>query len=304
MDFDDFSVLSNDENANPLYASWTKVYVPYCDGSLHQGSKLSPISYKGSNLYFRGANNTIAQFNYLNTKYNFFNASQIVITGTSAGAMAAVAWGNYVYNRAENKDNVLIICDSGIFVSDFYNPFTNSTPGVDEFKYINQIISTETTPPYEECLKEHEVCTTSLVIKYLRPALFVIQSEYDLYGILAILKLTCPLSSFPASLEKCNSTEMDVIEQYRKKTVDILKGVVEDSKNAVWAISCVQHGFLYKTDFYYSKSYLVPGGTGKSILEVLAGFVMRAGQKVNIDEAAWPNNLGCNGKSGFLKREF
>lgn len=123
--------MSNNEDTNPLYASWTKVYIPYCDGGLHQGSKQSPISFKGTNLYFRGANNTKAHFNYLQKKYNFYQAENIVLTGTSAGAIAATSWGNYVYNQAENKGGILVISDSGLFVSDFFNPFTNSTPGVD-----------------------------------------------------------------------------------------------------------------------------------------------------------------------------
>ena len=56
--------------------------------------------------------------------------------------MAAVSWGNYVYNKTDNKDGLLIISDSGLFVSDFVNPFTNSTPGIDEFEYISQLIYT------------------------------------------------------------------------------------------------------------------------------------------------------------------
>ena len=73
-DFGNFSVLSNDVDSNPMYWSWTKVFVPYCDGSLHQGSKIQPISYKGKNLFFRGANNTLAQFNYLHTNFKLFQA--------------------------------------------------------------------------------------------------------------------------------------------------------------------------------------------------------------------------------------
>ena len=37
----------------------------------------------------------------------------------------------------------------------------------------------------------------------------------------------------------------------------------------------------------------------KSILEILAGFVMRAGQKVNIDTVAWPENVACNGMNNI-----
>lgn len=38
-DLSEFTIMSNNENVNPLYATWTKVYIPYCDGVLHQGTK-------------------------------------------------------------------------------------------------------------------------------------------------------------------------------------------------------------------------------------------------------------------------
>lgn len=51
----------------------------------------------------------------------------MVISGTSAGAMATYGWGNYIYNQAINKESVYLMPDSGIFLSDFVNPWTNKT---------------------------------------------------------------------------------------------------------------------------------------------------------------------------------
>jgi hypothetical protein len=78
------------------------VFVPYCDGSVHQGSKLEPITYKEKQIYFRGSNNTIALFNFLSEKFKFFDATQIILSGMSAGGLASIIWGNYVYERAKN----------------------------------------------------------------------------------------------------------------------------------------------------------------------------------------------------------
>lgn len=69
----------------------------------------------------------------MNSKYNLFSAEKVVLSGTSAGAIAAMAWSNSVYKRMKNPQGLLIIFDSGQFVSDFFNPFTNSTPGIDNF---------------------------------------------------------------------------------------------------------------------------------------------------------------------------
>lgn len=140
--------MSNNQLNNPLYYDWTKVYIPYCDGVLHQGSKSAPIDYKGSKLYLRGMNNTFVHFEYLNDKYQLFSAKKIVLSGTSAGAMAAMAWSNTIYNKISNKEGLLLIFDSGQFVSDYFNPITNSTPGVDAYKIIKSLAFTEQSPPY------------------------------------------------------------------------------------------------------------------------------------------------------------
>lgn len=56
-------ILSNDP-ANS-FKDFTKIFIKYCDGSGHQGTKSNPIQYKGSNLYFRGSNLTISKLNHL-----------------------------------------------------------------------------------------------------------------------------------------------------------------------------------------------------------------------------------------------
>lgn len=56
--------LLSDEPSN-YFKDWTKVYLKYCDGSGHQGSASSPISYKDRKLYFRGQNVTIGQLESL-----------------------------------------------------------------------------------------------------------------------------------------------------------------------------------------------------------------------------------------------
>jgi hypothetical protein len=48
-------------NPNNNYRESTRIFIRYCDGSGHQGSRQNPVSYKGANLYFRGHNITVAQ---------------------------------------------------------------------------------------------------------------------------------------------------------------------------------------------------------------------------------------------------
>lgn len=105
-------------------------------------------------MYFRGANNTNAHFDYLHERFGLFDLSEIVISGTSAGAMATYLWGNYIYEKAKYPENVLLIPDSGIFILDFPNPYNNKT-----MEYYTsstyQLVNTETKMPIPECVERY-----------------------------------------------------------------------------------------------------------------------------------------------------
>jgi hypothetical protein len=74
---------------NKLFHDWTKVFVIYCDGSLYFGHRKDPVLHKNRKLFFRGANNTFEVFSYLDKNYDIYNGEKIVLTGISAGGVAA-----------------------------------------------------------------------------------------------------------------------------------------------------------------------------------------------------------------------
>lgn len=71
-------------------------------------------------MYFRGQDLTIATLNHLEQTHGFFSKSQeIMVTGSSAGGVAAFMWVNYVWEKATVK-NVYAVPDAGIFL-DYIN---------------------------------------------------------------------------------------------------------------------------------------------------------------------------------------
>lgn len=128
---------------NPLnnFKNWTKVALKYCDGSGHQGTRANPISYKGTKLYFRGHNITVAQLDDVERTHKLFSeATHIVIGGNSAGGLAAFTWANYIKERAKVA-KVWAFPDSGIFLDsvnvtsgrhDYKNSFKNLVSLVNE----------------------------------------------------------------------------------------------------------------------------------------------------------------------------
>jgi hypothetical protein len=65
--------LSTDVDQN-RFATWTKIIIFYCDGAHHQGYNKEAISYKDTNLYFRGEANTKSHFKWISTQYDFAGA--------------------------------------------------------------------------------------------------------------------------------------------------------------------------------------------------------------------------------------
>lgn len=151
---DKWGILSELADTNPLFSEWTKVWVPYCDGGLHQGTRNRPISYKDKFLYFRGTNNTLETLRYLNETIQFFSADSIVVTGVSAGATATFIWSNHIYDQSVKK-NVVSMPDSGVFINEFVNPFTGKQEMIENSQALKKLINTEIGMPIPECVKDH-----------------------------------------------------------------------------------------------------------------------------------------------------
>lgn len=89
----------------------------YCDGAFHQGNAKSPLKYKDSTLYFRGGVITRSHLQYLHSRYNFKAAQRVVVTGSSAGGMAAFVWADHIKTMVGPQTKYYAIPDSGIFLN-------------------------------------------------------------------------------------------------------------------------------------------------------------------------------------------
>ena len=80
----------------------------------------TPISYKDVQLYFRGYDNTLEQFKFLEDHFDFYNGEKIVLTGVSSGGMGTFFYSTYLYEHTKSA-KVYSIPDSGLFLVDFYS---------------------------------------------------------------------------------------------------------------------------------------------------------------------------------------
>ena len=82
---------------NPTFWNWTHVYVRYCDGGSFSGNRNDAILIENQKMYFRGKRIIDALIDSLNENNQLLSkATDIVISGGSAGGLTIVLHSNYI----------------------------------------------------------------------------------------------------------------------------------------------------------------------------------------------------------------
>ena len=114
-------VLDSDNPANP-FSEYTQVYVPYCTGDIHWGSRDTTYFLPNLGLWtirHRGADNLLAVLDWLKQEgISLKNASDISVVGASAGGYGANFAFAAVAERAGDETALSLVADSGIGVID------------------------------------------------------------------------------------------------------------------------------------------------------------------------------------------
>ena len=115
-------LMNNNASMNPSLATWSKVWLPYCDGASFSGRNAGTVRFDNGNgtvsdLYFRGAYNLEATLDWLmtNATTNFSRAETVVLTGCSAGGLAAYLHADEVAQRVPPTADFRVAPGSGFF---------------------------------------------------------------------------------------------------------------------------------------------------------------------------------------------
>ena len=193
--------LSDNYTINPLMYNWNTIWIIYCDGSSFTGNNITIYSYNNTNLYFRGYINLYETMKYLYYKKGLNNATDIVLSGCSAGGNAVFINNNFIYNNFilktinnnnnNNNINFMSIAHSGFFP--YNNPISNDSDWYKEFEWIYQtqnvsnILDKNCVKYYENTLIQvvYIACLHNIFhhlyyqIKYLHYNQFMIELELD-----------------------------------------------------------------------------------------------------------------------------
>ena len=84
-------VMAVDPATNPAFHSWTMVFLRYCDGSSMSSDRAAPLAEPtapNGTIWFRGRPNLRAQLALLVAEHGLGEATEVVLSGGSAGGLA------------------------------------------------------------------------------------------------------------------------------------------------------------------------------------------------------------------------
>jgi len=113
--------FSPDPKVNSLMYNWNKVFLAYCDGASFSGNNETVTMYQGHPLHFKGFRNLQAYKYDLDFNRKFRQATDVVISGCSAGGLATYLHLDWWREHIIHRTKVVGLPDSGFFL-DFEGP--------------------------------------------------------------------------------------------------------------------------------------------------------------------------------------
>ena len=108
--------LDEDKDFNPDFYDWNHVFVVYCDGAFFAGHRDMPAEINSTKLYFRGHRILVASLKDLLKTKGLNKATDVIITGDSAGGMAAYYHADEIKSMLPESTRFKAAPFSGIFL--------------------------------------------------------------------------------------------------------------------------------------------------------------------------------------------
>jgi len=168
---------------NPLLADWNHVFMVYCDGAYFSGSNDSRVVVNGTTLHFSGKHILDATLSDIASRHNLGTATDVMVGGCSAGAIATFAHLDYIAAKLAPggglglapRARVTGFADSGFYAD---VPFFTTKKA---FAFQAQNASATLS---QECLLQHHSAPHKCLVAevnapYIRTPLFAWQSKFD-----------------------------------------------------------------------------------------------------------------------------
>ncbi|RCV28520.1 hypothetical protein SETIT_5G410800v2 [Setaria italica] len=290
-------ILSNRHRENPDFHNWNIVVIRYCDGASFAGDAEGE-DLDGTKLFFRGLRIWEAVVDELMAK-GLDTAKQAMLTGCSAGSLAALLHCDNFRERFPKDVSVKCLSDAGFFIDEKDLSGERSLRSL-----INGIVHLQNVREAlpKGCLANKDPTECFFppeLIKSISTPTFILNSDYDSWQIRNAL---APNGSYPgqawssckADIRNCSSTQIDVLHGFRKKLVSELKVAEHNRDWGLFIDSCFTH---CQTPFRISWiSRISPRLGNKTIAEAVGDWYFGRREEVKYIDCEYPCNPTCSSR--------
>eukprot|EP00041_Stephanoeca_diplocostata_P013253 m.232158 g.232158 ORF g.232158 m.232158 type:complete len:525 (-) comp19271_c0_seq1:222-1796(-) len=222
MSADVGGVMSINSTINPDFHTYTMVFVHYCDGTSFSSHRSDPITTSsGDAMWFRGKANLAAVLDELQTNHGLAAATEVILSGGSAGGLAVYYHIDYVADvvRAQSPAaRVSGFPDAGYFAD------LRTASGALAYREMFQSAdatcwnTTASGGTNDACFAQNPpgvngTAWKCLMAEYLTDhiatPLYVMNAAFDVYQVQHILDVGCVPST-------CTAAQLSAIEGYRR----------------------------------------------------------------------------------------
>ena len=264
---------SADPTENKLMYNWNKIFVGYCDGASFSGHVLSPINGTGSSdgvdyeIHYKGRYILDAIYDTLLNQHELNKASDIVISGGSAGGLSIYLHIDYLHDLIHSTNpsaRVVGVADAGFFMDlpsihgDYL--YTPNYKNVFHMQNVSDSVNSDCVAHHAtivdaEGVSESWKCfMAQYTLPFIHTPLFITNDLNDWWQGQNIMGLTCEPWS---STNPCSEDELLYLNNYRQSMLDSSLGAyMKKHQSGVWLPTCWQHTLI---DWAYSWDQLYVG---------------------------------------------
>lgn len=226
---------SDDPSRNPMMHDWNKVQMVYCDGGSFSGRREDTVQILDRQLHFRGNFILEAIIGTLLEEYGLLSASDVVVSGGSAGGLATYLHTDQWRQAIPSTAFVAAMPDGGFFLDwDATKPSTSAHSYSHELRQ-NFLDFNASGGVNQGCIATHSLAAGDTAdcffaehtVPFIQTPLFALQSVVD---------------SWQLGEELGDSADPTLVNTYRNATTRrVLELLTTHPRHGGFIDSCVHH---------------------------------------------------------------
>ena len=276
------------------------VWFAYCDGTSQLSDRVTPLIVEGTPVHLRGRAILDAHLFELERLYGFLStATEVIVSGTSAGALSAYMHSSYIATRVPHA-RLVAVPDAGWWWDSLAYNSTTSHPFVDMLvpAISPSLWNATLRGSGARCLAEHaptgdavRCYTQPHAYAYLDVPTFIVQSKIDTANLAYCRRMPCRLSG-DSGTGSCSPQEVASILAFG----DAMEASIVTAQAAFGArdghflTSCNQHEESCQAADWYGVT--IGGATMNSAFGAWYG---GGGPSASRNDGAWPSDSTCVG---------